>query len=397
MKELRKQIINASNYKEDNKWVLQTPKQIRDDALRDLIKAYKSNFAKKKKNVDHRFELKYKSKKAPQDSVQIQKQSWTGAGRIFPSKEFMNDTIIRSSQNRRKRKINNDCKNIRQERNSCPDELPTDTRLVRTKSGKFYLCLVKPLSFVDQKHIPRIMEKNSIIALDPGDRTFITGFTNSGQILEVGRADKQRIIRLGCHLDQLQSQYSNKDLCHRNRYHMKKAAQRVRDKIRNLVDDLHCKLVKHLVHSYATILLPTFQTSKMVQKNHRSISSQTVRSMMTWSHYRFQQRLIHKIREAYWCRVMLVDEAYTSITCGKCGFIRSKNKSKEFSCPQCHFEADRDIQAARNILLRFITLHSSVNSNGLTLGVHPFLNYDTIQPKTCYDSLILDKSNHKRL
>ena len=48
-------------------------------------------------------------------------------------------------------------------------------------------------------------------------------------------------------------------------------------------------------------------------------------------------------------------EAYTSKQCGRCGTLQDKlGSSLLFTCGQCALESDRDIHAARNILLRFI-------------------------------------------
>ena len=46
--------------------------------------------------------------------------------------------------------------------------------------------------------------------------------------------------------------------------------------------------------------------------------------MLTWSHYRFRMRLIAKAREYPHCKVIVVDEAYTSKTCGSCGNIHQR-------------------------------------------------------------------------
>ena len=68
--------------------------------------------------------------------------------------------------------------------------------------------------------------------------------------------------------------------------------------------------------------------------------------------------LINKTREYPWCKVVICDEDYTSKTCGKCGKIHEKlSGSKLFKCPYCHIEIDRDVNGARNILLRCITLN----------------------------------------
>ena len=48
-------------------------------------------------------------------------------------------------------------------------------------------------------------------------------------------------------------------------------------------------------------------------------------------------------------------EAYTSKQCGACGSINDRlGSSITFVCPNCSSVADRDVHAARNILLRFM-------------------------------------------
>ena len=64
LKTLRAAIVNNDTHKgRDTEWVLETPYDIRDDAIRDLIKAYDSNFDKKKLNPEHKFFIQFKSKK----------------------------------------------------------------------------------------------------------------------------------------------------------------------------------------------------------------------------------------------------------------------------------------------------------------------------------------------
>jgi hypothetical protein len=58
------------------------------------------------------------------------------------------------------------------------------------------------------------------------------------------------------------------------------------------------------------------------------------------------------------CKVIIVNEAYTTKTCGMCGIINNNVGSKEiFKCVNslCKYTMDRDIQAARNIYLRYLT------------------------------------------
>ena len=50
----------------------------------------------------------------------------------------------------------------------------------------------------------------------------------------------------------------------------------MRQKIHNLVDDLHRKMAKWLCLEYTVVLLPEFKTQRMVLRNNRRLSSKTV-------------------------------------------------------------------------------------------------------------------------
>ena len=165
------------------------------------------------------------------------------------------------------------------------------------------------------------------------------------------------IFRLCYTVDQLQSRWSQATTRHRKRYRLKRAARRIQVKIRNLVDDLHKRLCKWLCLSFRSVLLPEFKASQVVRRGKRRISSKTARAMCTWSHYRFRQRLLNKSQLYSWSTVSIVNEAYTSKTCGACGTINKKLEDKKtFKCNTCGVVMDRDANGARNILLRHLTM-----------------------------------------
>ena len=72
------------------------------------------------------------------------------------------------------------------------------------------------------------------------------------------------------------------------RKRMRLAQRRIRKRIRNLVDELHHQCARWLVDNFDLILLPTFEVSQMVKRGVRKIRSKSVRSMLTWAHYRLQ-------------------------------------------------------------------------------------------------------------
>ena len=321
-------------------WVLETPYDVRDEAMADVLKAIKANRASKRE----RFHLKFRSRKDHQQSIVVLKKHWNhktgiycpvfGAGKLMSPERL-------------------------------PDKLDFDSRLIKTRLGHWYLCLPLELEKIDlgenqaKGEIDSCGDIDGIIALDPGVRTFMTGYDPSGKVWEWGKHDIGRIYRL-CHtIDRMQSVWSKKDVRHRQRYRLKKAAMRVRLKVRNLVDEMHKKLAKWLCEKYKVVLLPAFQTSGMIRRGQRKINSKTVRGMVTWSHFRFRQRLLHKVRAYKGRNVIVCDEAYTSKTCGQCGLLHQQlGGSKTFACPSWKVVVDRGVNGARTILLRYLTLQN---------------------------------------
>jgi len=92
------------------------------------------------------------------------------------------------------------------------------------------------------------------------------------------------------------------------------------------------------------------------RKKERKIGNKTVRNLLTWSHYRFRQRLLQKSREYPWCKIIETTEEYTSKTCGNCGTIKNNlGGNKVFKCSCCKVKIDRDFNGARNILIKYFS------------------------------------------
>jgi putative transposase len=76
--------------------------------------------------------------------------------------------------------------------------------------------------------------------------------------------------------------------------------------------------------------------------------------MLTWAHYEFQTRLKWKAKvRGREHDVFIVDEHSTSVTCGQCGVKKEGlGGNKTFKCDHCGLVVDRDLNAARNILIK---------------------------------------------
>ncbi len=357
---LRDWCLNANSLEghSEMKWVFDTPYDVRDEGMNDLLKAFKTCFANKKAaNID-KFRIHYRTRKTESESLVIHSKHWKSAGVFHPT--VWGKEPIEAAE-------------------PLPDKLKYDARLKRNRLGEFFLCVPLALDVKQGDNqtlsTPNKRIEDGILALDPGVRTFQTGYSPSGLIVEWAKNDIKRIQRLCFYVDALQSAWSQTGVTHRRRYKMKRAARKARKRIRNLVDETHKKMCKWIVENYHTVLLPSFDTSQMVKRRaNRKLGNNTARMMLSWSHYRFKQRLLDKVREYTSCRVIICDEHYTSKTCGNCGKINNRlYGNKTFICPNCHVKLDRDANAARNILLRYLTRHvfESDPAMGLALGLGP--------------------------
>lgn len=326
---LRKLYVHNAAYNDSNRWMLQIPYDIRDGALRDALVAHKNaRTLAKEKGI--RSVIKYRSKKAQSESVYL----------CARNVKRLTDNEIEPYESFKIGRIKT--------KEELPGKFDHDLRLQRNALGEFYLLVPVP---TPPKPEPRNEPNKRIIAVDPGTRVFMTGYEPSGSVIEVGGADMGRVERLCAHLDALQSRIA-KERNIKTKWRMRRAAARMRCKIRNLVDDVHKKFAHFLATTYDLVLLPKFEASTMVRRASRRINSKAVRAMLTWAHYRFRQRLLNRCRRAN-CSVAVVTEEYTSKTCGKCGEIHDKlGPNKRFVCPTCAHDVDRDRNAARNILLK---------------------------------------------
>jgi putative transposase len=238
---------------------------------------------------------------------------------------------------------------------------------VTYKNGNFYISLPEDTQVEDNG-------KDSFIALDPGVRTFLTGF-DGNRFIEFGKGDIARIIRLCFAVDRIRSKrdkargFANRLI----RYNLTQKAKRISQKIRNLVDECHRKVASWLAQNYRVIALPTYETSQMVSKSNRRIRSKTVRSMLGWSMYRFSQVLENQCAKNSSILVRHTEE-YTSKTCSKCGHVHHRlGGSKTFKCPSCGHIIDRDWNGAFGNFLKALwdtTLLNSVSDDCITMTLN---------------------------
>ena len=317
IKDLRK-IINENTTSEKNRWHLSFPYDLKDESLRDLLKNYNNNLSR---NID--FHLKIKKKKDRIQSFNILTKHWNNKNNMFAKICTVNN--MKSAE-------------------PLPEKLGGASRLLK-EDDKYYIS-------IPMRREKRNMnnENNRIISIDPGLNKFATGYEPNGTIIEIaGNNCKARISKLLYRKNQLISRIAKVKKKKKNR--MKKALRRARERIRNLISDLHKKTIKFLCDNYNHIIIPKLNFHKMKKLRRR-----TKEQLKTYRHCEFVDKLKTKAKTYSKVLVSECNEAYTSKTCCNCGNIDYKLGSKQkYKCQKCNIEVARDVNGAINIMIRYLT------------------------------------------
>ena len=200
----------------------------------------------------------------------------------------------------------------------------------------------------DEKLPPQRENQARVVALDPGVRSFLTWYC-AESVGKIGEGAFFRIQRLCERLDDLLSRSAKSPA--RKRRDMRRAAGRMRIRIESLIAELHRQAARFLVGNFDVILLPTFETSEMVERGRRRIRSKTVRNLLGLAHYRFGVFLRHKAAE-HGVTVLSVNEAYTTKTVSWTGELLENVGGASVIAGSDGERMDRDYNGARGIYLR---------------------------------------------
>jgi len=207
----------------------------------------------------------------------------------------------------------------------------------------------------------RTSVRGEAVGLDPGMRKFLTGFSTTGESLFFGDRAYRKLIPLHKTIRELEVKLA---LARKGQLALsdteKRAAHKTKQtlwaRVKNLVKEMHWKCIAYLVTHYQYIFLGNFKVKDCVQskKGKKDLSALIKRILLQFSFYQFKQRLEYAC-ERYGCKLILVHEALTSKTCSCCGHRQDIGSSEEYKCPNCKSCLDRDVNSARNILIKGMT------------------------------------------
>lgn len=296
------------------------PVHVIDNAIKDVCKSYKTSIALKNAGLIRYFRIRYKKITQPKKTLVIEHADFSKNDNTFYPKAM--GKTIKSSEIINKQVIKH------------------DTRLSYDLVKKTFILYVPR-----DRNIQNITSELNCCGIDPGNKTFLTIYNPEGKCIKIANRDESnklyKLVKRKMVLEDLFKKYKT---CK-----FKKAYLKNNKKIMDNAKELHYKSARYLCKTFKTIYLGKLSTQGIVQGKLSRLEKLYSYAL---SHDKFRSIITNKAEE--FNRVLkIVDESYTTRTCGCCGNINnSVGSSRIFNCSKCMVEIDRDLNGARNILIK---------------------------------------------
>lgn len=388
-----KSLFNKQLIKFINKYNL--PVHIIDNSINDVCKAYKSNYELLKLKLITHFKLRYKKFTKDKQTIVLEKEDFSKKYNCFYSGRFTQkniNSIILIDKIKKENKIlknkYNKCKHINKLLNInnrinnllINNSNNKNNNLITSKSilKKNITCNVRltynKLKDIFILNIPKEFIKNDMIrkekicGIDPGNKTFLTVYNPLGKVIKLYNRDdtkinlKKLVVKRKQIDEYIKYKKTNKgykkELINKNKEIYDKSINKIQkyynkltNKIQNIVKDLHYKCANYLCSNYTNIFLGKLSTKSIVSKEQKLNKDEKLFTYAI-SHDKFRTILTNKVKE-YGIKLNIVCEGFTSKTCGNCGKVNEVGLKRILTC-NCKVSIDRDVNGARNILIKHL-------------------------------------------
>ncbi len=206
--------------------------------------------------------------------------------------------------------------------------------LSKTPSGKYFLSIL-----VNSNECLELIKNDRSVGLDLGIKDFIV--TSEGQVFDNLKFKKSKIKKL----KRLQRQLSKKQKGSKNRDKTRIKLSILHESIKNKTNNYLHLITTQLVNENQVICIEDLNVKGMI-KNHK-----LAESIQSLSFGRFREILVYKC-DWYGRDLVVIDRFYpSSKLCNVCGY-KNKDltlKDRNWCCPKCSTEHDRDVNASINI------------------------------------------------
>ncbi len=206
--------------------------------------------------------------------------------------------------------------------------------LSKTPSGKYFLSIL-----VNSNECLELVKNDRSVGLDLGIKDFIV--TSEGQVFDNLKFKKSKIKKL----KRFQRQLSKKQKGSKNRDKTRIKLSILHESIKNKTNNYLHLITTQLVNENQVICIEDLNVKGMI-KNHK-----LAESIQSLSFGRFREILTYKCNW-YGRDLVVIDRFYPSTKlCSNCGY-KNKDltlKDRNWCCPKCSTEHDRDLNASINI------------------------------------------------
>lgn len=303
-------------------WLKEQNTQVMAQAIRQMDDAYQRFFKQ------HNGFPKFKSKKDKQSA--LFPRNAISTRNTFETKHI---TLITSLQN-----IKFKCSELYHRRLQKHKDSIRSATISKTKSGGFFLSI---LVDIPESECVKFKKTNKQVGLDLGVKDFV--ITSDGAVFENKHFFKKAEAKIARLHRQLSRKVKGSNNRNKQRIRLAKAYEQLSSKKENYIH----YVVNEILKSYDVVFMEDLNVKGMMRNHSLAKAIQEV------GFYRFKEILQSKAL-ANSKQVVFIDRFYpSSKTCSCCGYKHQGiNLSDRFwTCPECVEHHDRDINAARNILL----------------------------------------------
>jgi IS605 OrfB family transposase len=195
-----------------------------------------------------------------------------------------------------------------------------------------------------KKEFKKYQKTRKVVGIDPGVKSIVTCYNQDECYSYV--TNKTKLDKYLNELDEIQKRSGTNST---KRYLLKSR------KLQQRIDSYHTKIAKELVKRNDIVVMGRLDSQKLT-RNEGEWKKEMNRDFLNLRSYKLRQRIELECVKAS-KKFVLVNESYTSKTCTSCGTIdRNLGTKRTFKCinPLCGKKFDRDGNASRNILLKFL-------------------------------------------
>ena len=303
-------------------WEKKINKETRANAVNKLCESYKTAKANLAAGNIKSFDIGFMKKNSKRKCIELSSQQVSIKDKSITISFFEEDKKFKISSKMSKKLMSNKI------------EIKNNCDFVCIK-GSYWLMIPVKNSFVEQS-----LETIQYCSVDPGIIKIATTFGNKDTI-EYSH-NRELLKKLNQKIKFLKEKRQRK-------YFRKKQFDKIEKRKIDYTNQLHWNLINSILKDNDVIFFGDIKSHDITKKNSIKNVNQEFNDL---KFHLLKSRLVYKAT-ILGKKIIMIDEYLTSQTCSECGSIK-KIDDRIYSCCKCGSVFDRDINAAKNILMKGI-------------------------------------------